>query len=435
MSPWKNRLKTELGIVMLAALVALMVLVGGVLAGPAAAQETTVTAPAATTAATTAGAVTTTEAVTTTSAPVTPPAPIVAPTPVTVTGGAPVDVFRLNGDVVVAPGQAVKSVVAVNGRITVQGHVTETAFAANGDIVIADGGRVDGDAVTLTGRVRTEGTGSVGGSMVDTALRSANLSGFHPRIPGVGLFSWFFVTLGALGLGVLLALVAARSLDGVSREYVDHLGRSILIGFLSLLAVPAIFIVLLLSVVGIPLALLLFPAVFVMGLFGIYALSLLLGRRLLTAFNRPTAGDLWGMVAGILVIRVVLIIPVLSWFLFFIAGAVAFGATVSRLWDVYQARRATRPARPLPAAAPTAPAAPVAPGPTPPPVSTPPAPQQTPSAAAEAAAELPAVAETQTPPASQTALPPAAEEPAVPGPEAPSGPPLGPGPSEPRFHI
>jgi hypothetical protein len=353
-----------------------------------------------------------------------PAAPVAAPPPRTgTTAGPNEDVFRVNGNIVIGPGETAKSVVALNGRVTVQGHVLGDVFAANGDIDIPTGGRVDGDAVTLNGHVIRQGTGSVGGDVVDMALNNVDVGGFHPSFPALSIFGWFFITLGALGLGVLLALVANRQLDTVGEEFTDRLGRTVLVGFASLIGVPVVFIVLLLSVVGIPIAVLLLPVVFVMGLFGVFAGCLVVGRRLLVAFGRPYAGDLWAMVIGILLLRVILIVPVLDWFIYFIVSTVGFGAILSRLWDVYSVRRAARATRPLP---PTPPAAPV-------PVGT---------EVAQPATGAPA---TQTQPATEeateTIAPPAPAEPAelpAPAPDAESEPPSSSGqpePPGPRYHI
>ncbi len=353
----------------LGALLLVAALVAGVGAAPALAaraetsllaQVTPTTFSSATTSPATTAAPAAPVTPATTATPPTVAVPTTVATPPTVapvTGGTPKDVFRLNGDVTVEPGETVKSVVALNGTVRILGHVTNDVFTANGNIVVQGQGRVDGDAVSLNGDVRTEGSGSIGGQ-IDTNQGWRDIQWQAPRTPGFGGgASWLFVTLGALGLGVLLALAAPRSLDSVGGEYVHRLGRSALIGFLALFGFPFVLLVLALSVVGIPLAALLVPVAFILGMFGLYALCLMLGRRLLEGFNRPTAGDLWAMVVGVVLIRVILLVPVLSWFLLFVAGTIGFGAVLSRLWDRFQGRRSARPA---PGPAPTPPPAPPA---------------------------------------------------------------------------
>lgn len=263
------------------------------------------------------------------------------------------DLVRLNADVTVGPDETYKSVVVMNGTIVVDGHVENDAFTANGDIVVHDGGSIGGDAVSLTGRVTTEGSGTIGGDRVEVGSRAARTGGVsipNARVvagglhgAGVGLGGWIVLTLGALGLGLFLVLISGSGLHAVGREIGERTGRTALVGFLALIGVPVVFVVLLISVVGIPVALLLIPLVPLFSFYGMFALALVVGERLLTTFDRPQAKDVWAMVAGVLLISVIRLIPVLGWIAFSVAALVGFGATVSRLWDYFQGRRAARP--------------------------------------------------------------------------------------------
>jgi|GEM_PF-1419328 len=403
--------------------------------------------------------------------------PALAPTP----AYAANDLFRLNADVTVGPGQTYTSVVVMNGTIDVYGHVDKDAFAANGDIIVHDGGFIGGDAVTLTGKVTAEGSGTIGGERVEVGSGAVGTGGVSiPTVPAVadnptgsGLGGWIVLTLGALGLGLLLVLISGDSLHAVGHEISARTGRTVLVGFLALVGVPIVFVVLLISVIGIPVALLLILLVPLCSLYGMFALALVVGERFLVMFDRAQAKDVWAMVAGVLLIGVIRLIPVLGWIAFAAAGLVGFGATVSRLWDYFQQRRAARPGPgqtmppypmdPYPTAPypmdpyPTAPypAGPYPAGQYAPPVPYPPAgypaaygPAAYPPAP-DAVAEV-APTEVEVPPAGEAEAPagPAAEAPSVPEPEAPAvpeaalepanaEPTVAPGQptSEPRFHL
>ncbi len=262
------------------------------------------------------------------------------------------DLFRLNADVTVGPAETYSSVVVMNGTIVVDGRVVKDAFAANGDIIVHDGGSIGGDAVSLTGKVITEGGGTIGGDRVEVASGVGGAGGVSSGAqavagnfddPGFGIGGWIALTLGALGVGLLLVLISGGSLRTVGREISERTGRTILVGFLALIGVPVVFVVLLISVIGIPVALLLIPLVPLFSLYGMFALALVVGERLLVTFDRPQTKDVWAMVAGVLLISVIRLIPVLGWIAFAVAGLAGFGATVSRLWDYFQGRRAARP--------------------------------------------------------------------------------------------
>lgn len=334
---------------------------------------------------------------------------------------AATDLVRLNGDVTVGAGQTYKSVVVMNGTIVIDGRVENDAFTANGDIIVHDGGSIEGDAVSLTGKVISEGNGAIAGDRVEVGSEITRSNGVSiPEAPVTvsgrqsavgGVIAWIVLTLGALGLGLFLVLISGSSLRVVGREISERLGRTILVGFLSLVGVPMVFVVLLISVIGTPVALLMIALVPLLSLYGLFALALVVGERLLTMFDRPQAKDVWAMVAGVLLIGVIRLIPVLGWIAFAVAALAGFGATVSRLWDYFQGRRSVR-SRP----GQTVPPYPMDPYPAGPYA---PAGAYTPGAYAPAEPEMPAA------PDASTVMP---EPPAAPQSEASVT-------SEPRFHI
>ncbi len=256
------------------------------------------------------------------------------------------DLFRLDQDVTVAPGTTYKSVTVISGDITVDGRIDGNAFTANGDIVVHDGGSIGGDAISLTGRVKTEGTGSVGGNMVEVGWGRGGAQSVGASTNTVSIdagrwnpLGWFILVLGAIGLGLFLVLISSSALRSIGGEIIGRPGRSALIGFVSLIGLPVLFVVLLITVVGIPLALLLIPVAPAMSLYGVFAFALVAGERLLHAFNKRDVRDVWAMVVGVILVGVIIAVPVLGWLAFVVACMVGFGATVGRLWDVAHGRR------------------------------------------------------------------------------------------------
>lgn len=371
--------------------------------------------------------------------------------------------FRMGGDIHVAADQTLDSAVTLNGDITVEGVVESSAFTANGDIHVLPGGRVQGDAVSLTGRVLVDEGGTVLGERVEFGGDGIQVTG-TPSSPvavarnvgvdrgsGVG---WFFFVLGAMGLGLLLVLLASGGLKGVGRELTARTGRSALVGLLSLMGFPVLFVVLLISVVGIPVALLLIPLVPLTAMFGIYALALVAGQRLLDLAGREHAGDVWAMLAGVALLGVATLVPVLGVLLWVLAGFFGLGATLSRLWEHYQDRRALRQAgrqapdqtqwsagnaasQPHPTVdyqpASAAAAAPAAPAPFAPPAYGPPAYGSAPAAEIPSAAAAPADAQTVRTLDGATADP--AGETQPPGERFDEPGPASPESEGPRFHI
>jgi len=340
-------------------------------------------------------------------------------------------VFRLNGDIYVDPDQVVDTASTLNGDIVIEGHVLDTAFAANGDIEVRSGGRVDGDAVSLTGHVLVEEGGVVGGEIVElggTQITSGSSDSPAAESPGGqpvravdkgGAFGRFFFLLGSLGLGLLLIMIAGTSLRGVGQELEARPGRSALVSLGASLGLPILWVILLISVVGIPVALLMIPVVPLVSMFGLYAIALVVGERLLILVGRESAGPAWAMLAGVALLAVVSFVPILGALILMTGSFLGLGATLARIWDVYQTRRMIKSAAYLGGAQPTV--TPRAPAPYAP--EAPPDPQdpQAPQAAATHAPEAPQAPE----PAAPSAPPVVAEAPETPG--RPEG--------GPRFHI
>lgn len=264
------------------------------------------------------------------------------------TASAQTTEFQMTGDLYLAPERTVDSLVTLNGDITVEGHVLDTVFTANGDIHVLPGGRVDGDAVSITGQVVVDEGGVVSGDRVEMGDRAAQIGDARPRVVDSGTdfggAGWFFWLLGGMGLGLLLVLLSANSLRSVGHEVSTRSARSALIGFLAPLGLLVLFVVLLISVIGIPVALLLIPLVPLTAMFGLFAIAMLAGRRLLEVAGKGELGDVWAILAGVVLLNLVSLIPVVGALTWIVGGFVGFGATVARIWDHYLGRRAVRAA-------------------------------------------------------------------------------------------
>jgi hypothetical protein len=366
--------------------------------------------------------------------------------------------FRVTGDLYLGPGETVDNLVTLNGDLTIEGHVLENAFTANGDIHVLSSGRVDGNAVSVTGKVIVDEGGLVSGDQVQVGDGAGRVRDARPvvvdRNTGFGGAGWFFWLLSGLGLGLLLVLLAGGSLKSVGHELSMRPARSALIGLLSPFVLLVLFIILLISVIGIPVALLMIPLVPLVGMFGLFAIAMLAGQRLLEMVGRSGLGDVWAMLAGVVLLNLISLIPVVGALAWVVGGFVGFGATVSRIWDHYLGRRAVRAtdraagvsaapavgpagAPPMP---PTAPMPPSAPSPVPP---APPAPAE-PTQSADVAAHAPLVPQVSSRPvytkAAAPTTPHTAPEvpPGHPEPETPPAPATdqeSQGDLGPRFHI
>jgi len=133
---------------------------------------------------------------------------------------------------------------------------------------------------------------------------------------------WLF-TLGLL----LLAAVLVAVLPGLTAAVGDRLRArpwfSLLIGFVALVCIPAAAVVLLITVIGIPLALLAIAGYFVLLLLGYVVCGVALGHWLLARLRAAAAGSsIWRIgaaVLGVLIVALLARIP-------FVGGLVVLAA-------------------------------------------------------------------------------------------------------------
>ena len=215
-----------------------------------------------------------------------------------VTGSA-VAVF---GHVDIARGGTVGGdAVAVGGSQESAGHVRGAEVAVLGSLKLDSGADVGGDAVAVGGRVQDDEQAHIGGESVSIGLLPLTLG--LPALP---------VVLATIGLGWLLSLFFGWLF---SLMFPDRLARvgvtasrqtflSIVIAALSLLAWPAVSILIMATIIGLPLGLILwivYPVLVYAGQIGAtYVLGCKLLRRRLgegSAFAPIAAGS--ALIAGL----------------------------------------------------------------------------------------------------------------------------------------
>lgn len=179
------------------------------------------------------------------------------------------------GDLTIRRGQVFSGNLAVlSGDVSVYGTVEGNLAALNGDVILHSGGRVEGDVVSLNGRVTRAG-GYVGGEVRSvsslglapsrrraaprTAGRPTRLgqaSGFEATGQNIATLVGFFIALACIGFG--LNFFMPRQLEVVSETVSDSFGKSFLAGLFAQPLLPLLSAMLIvglaITVIGIPVA-------------------------------------------------------------------------------------------------------------------------------------------------------------------------------------
>jgi hypothetical protein len=245
------------------------------------------------------------------------------------------DVVAIGGSIELDPGALVHDAVAVGGSIKAgSGSVIEgDAVAVGGSVELDPGAKVVGDATAVGGTVEQEAGSDVGGDHVSVGLPGLGmLLTLVTGVIGIGVISpiWLVGSVMAklivfLSLGLLLLALWPRRLDRLSEEMFRIPGRSVLLGALSLLAVPVLTILLVVTIVGIPLVPVEIVALALMSATGFSALALAVGRRLPFAKGQTAIQLGIGWVLLILVFA----IPIMGTLLLFACWIWVFGAVVA----------------------------------------------------------------------------------------------------------
>ncbi len=279
-------------------------------------------------------------------------------------------------------GDVAENVVSVLGNARVTGPVDGDVVAVLGNTYVDN--RVDGDVVAVLGKVELGPhadvggeVSSVGGSVVrdpaaithgDVDIVSAGAEGFDfgwfqkwvtscllkgrllAFTPGID-WAWT-IALVSLLFYALGALAMRRSVEKYVGVLQNHPGESVLAAFLTLLATPVLFVLLIITMVGILATPFLALALILAGSFGRIVIFAWIGSRLL----KPTGNDAWShpavaVLVGGLIVTALYTVPVVGMITFHLIGFVGMGVVVYGLLLALRNRRQSNGVPPHPAAA------------------------------------------------------------------------------------
>jgi hypothetical protein len=164
------------------------------------------------------------------------------------------------------------------------GRVKGDVVSVGGDVDLKGEGQVDGDAVSVGGTVHREPGTRIGKQNVSMRFIPSGLLGLgrdrhrsHPFVAvAVAALSLLFVFFVAW----LLHTLAENRMRQISRKVETHLWASLFVGMGVTVGFPLAFLLLLVTIVGIPLALLSPFALGLAYLIGFLAVAALVGARL-----------------------------------------------------------------------------------------------------------------------------------------------------------
>ena len=197
------------------------------------------------------------------------------------------EIVQFFKDITIERGESAGDVVALFGNVKNRGTIGGDCVAIMGSIEQGDSAVILGDAVTIGGALRETGQGArVDGQTVSIGFLP--FAGF--AIPSVPLLIFFVLFAYALfvGLAALFARLFPERMVRIAETISRRTFLSLVLGLLSGPLAMMVGLLLLVTVIGIPLAILL-PLLYLLAAFiGYAAAAYLLGLKLLG--RRPDAG-------------------------------------------------------------------------------------------------------------------------------------------------
>jgi uncharacterized RDD family membrane protein YckC len=271
-----------------------------------------------------------------------------------------------------ATGPVGDSVVAILGNVYVDGKVGDSVVAVLGNIELGPHADVEGDLSTVGGTLIRDPAAQIHGSVSTVQLPAAFGGGqwIHTWInhclllgrplaftPGLG-WAWS-LALGVLVFYLLVALLFHRGVDRCVTTLETHPGTVTLTALLSLLLLPVLFVLLCVTIIGIPLLPFLAIGWWLAGLFGKCVVLAWIGRRLIYLFGRrePVPAVAAVLVGGIIVL-LLYTVPVVGFITYKLLSILGRGAVLVTLVQMFRARNtgiaAQQPVPPSPGVPPPA---------------------------------------------------------------------------------
>lgn len=328
----------------------------------------------------------------------------------------PADAVAVMGNLTV-DGEVMGDAVAVMGDNTINHHVHGQVVAVMGNVTLGPKAVVDGGIVCVGGEVVRNPAAVVHGGVkiesfgpgfkVDTITtwwdRALRLG--RPLAIGAHLGWLWILTAFSVAFYALLGLLFPKKITECGDKLLTSPGMVLLAAMLAVLAMPVLFVLLCITVIGLPVALLVLPVgTLFIAMFGKAALYGLVGRKLTGSV--VTLHPALAVLLGALLFVLLYLVPFLGLLLSLLVWFLGFGCAVLMMFA-----RAPKPAAPIPA--------PVAPVSTyaPPPAVVPVAPLETAGFAPAPAASMPPQSEGfgATPPPVAEPAPASATPPPAPG--------------------
>ena len=247
--------------------------------------------------------------------------------------------FKIVNDFLLKPDETLTTLVLIAGDATIQGTVTGNVLVIGGNVELTQGAQVKGLLKVIGGEINGN-LDSVQDIRISNQWQMAPAMAhllMHPHtIWDIKRHRSFRLTIQKFVIllitYLLIAVVFSRTINAVSSMLTERPIGSILFSILMFIVLPAVAVVLILSIVGYPFLLLCICLLVPVALCGKTAIFLTLGSTLLAGRLKPLA-----VVFGFIPYFMATEIPHVDWIAFLVFNGVGIGICIlSALNEMYQ---------------------------------------------------------------------------------------------------
>lgn len=260
------------------------------------------------------------------------------------------DIVKVGRDIMVEENEKVDGdVVAVGGDVTVKGTVTGDVVAVGGDILVTTTGVIEGDASSIGGDIEKEKGAEIRGKRFRTFLPKIFLTPptFFGAFQGLALFARILKIMLLLFLGIVVISIVPKNVAKVKDKVRQDFLKSALVGFAGEILIIPVFLLLIVTIIGIPVAILVEPLLILAALIlGYTGISYFIGEKLREGTSLKPDSPMMTLVIGILAVESVLllarvvgifghflfafswILTFIGWMIWYVAITVGFGASI-----------------------------------------------------------------------------------------------------------
>ncbi|MDP3025746.1 MAG: hypothetical protein Q8O10_09465 [candidate division Zixibacteria bacterium] len=218
------------------------------------------------------------------------------------------DIVKFGKDITVEEGEKVSGdIVAIGGDVHVKGTVEGDVVSIGGNIYVTSTGVIEKDATSVGGDVKKEPGAVIKGQTQGLGFLPGSFFGFHPGAfwnRGIGFIFTFFKILFLFFLSIIALALVPGNIQKIKDEVSRNAWKSALIGFLGEILILPVFILLLITIIGIPVAILILPLfILIAMILGYASVSLIVGEKLKQNTNLKPQTQMLTLALGILAVE------------------------------------------------------------------------------------------------------------------------------------